>query len=130
MLAANGVFLVKNNGLFRSVTAADGIAGLGRQEPHASLSFPKLPRNLIEQVYGFFDFVYRKWEGEAVALLYYSPESGQFRVGIPPQKLVRYRGARGWRTEGRVQYGDLAGRRLFSRSEIFTLIRTRRHSFP
>ena len=107
LLASNGIFLVNNNDLFRSVTVAPGIAGLRSQEPVASLSFPKLPKDLIEQVYGFFAFVFRKWGGEAVAFLYYSPESGRFHVGIPPQKIFRYRGLREWRTEGRVEYGYL-----------------------
>jgi len=107
LLASNGIFLVKNNALFRSVSAAPGIAGLASQEPETTLNFPKLPRELMEQVYGFFEFVFRKWEGEAVALLYYSLESGEFRVGIPPQKIFRYRGLRHWHTEGRVEYGYL-----------------------
>ena len=44
-----------------------------------------------------------------MALLYYSPESGQFRVGIPPADSLCAIGVRGdWRTEGRVQYGYLS----------------------
>ena len=105
LLAANGIFLVKNNGLFRSVTAAPEIAGLHSQDQTAVLNLPKLPRELMEKVYGFFDYVFRQWGGEAVAFLYYSPERREFRVGIPPQKIYRYRWLREWRTEGRVEYG-------------------------
>src|ERR1022692_4442907 len=53
LLASNGIFLVNNNDLFRSVTVALGIAGLRSQEPVAILSFPKLPKDLIEQEYGY-----------------------------------------------------------------------------
>ena len=107
VVAAEGVFLARRNHLFESVTKVDRVAGLESQAPVLNLYFQKVPRALLERVYGFFQFVHQRWEGEAVVLLYYSPELG-FAVEVPPQKLFRYQTLFGWRTEGRVEYGQVA----------------------
>jgi len=106
LVAAEGMFLVNRNGLFSSVTEVRGVAGLESQKPEVRLHFPRIPRGILEQAYGFFDYVYRKWEGEAVAFLYYSAKHG-FHLDVPPQKLFRYKSYRGWRTQGRVEYGSM-----------------------
>lgn len=108
LLAANGAFLVKKAGLFSSVTEAKTVTGLQTQAPSVVLSFPKLPRDLIERIYGFFEFAYIRFDGEAVVFIYYSPERGEFHVDAPPQKLTRYRTHRGWRTEGKVEYSSIS----------------------
>jgi len=107
LVAGNGVFLVKKAGLFTAVVGAQNVAGLENQSPALRLMIPRVPRNVMEQVYGFFDVVYRQWDGEAVAFLYYSPERAEFHVDVPPQTLFRHRTSRGWRTEGRLEYGEL-----------------------
>jgi hypothetical protein len=108
VLAANGIFLAKRTPLFASITEARTVAGLEQQAPSLVLTFPKLPRNLLERIYGFFQFVYRKLDGEAVVFIYYSPERGEFHIDAPPQTLTRYRTYHGWRTAGNVEYGTLA----------------------
>ena len=107
LVAANGVFLVKDAGLFASVTKAENVAGLESVVPAFTLRMPKVPRDLMEKVYGFFDVVYRQWDGEAVAFLYYSSDGERFHVDVPPQTLFRYRTHSGWRTQGRLEYGPL-----------------------
>lgn len=107
LLAGNGVFVVKKAGLFASVTAANGIAGLEEQAPSLTLSVPKLPRHLLERIYGFFQFVYERLDGEAIVFIFYSPERGEFQLDAPPQRLTRYRTHRGWRTEGNVKYRSI-----------------------
>jgi len=107
LFAGNGIFLVKKTPLFTAVTETRDVAGLDIATPALSLTIPKLPRDLMEKVYGFFDVVHRRWDGEAVAFLYYSPVRQQFHVDVPPQTLVRHKSHRGWRTEGRVEYGSL-----------------------
>jgi PRTRC genetic system protein A len=108
LLAANGAFLVKKTPLFDSITRADDVVPLKTQRPAITFHFPKLPHRLLERVLGFFTQVYRRWDGEAVALLYYSPARQQFRVEVPPQTVQRYRTSQGWRTEGKVQYGSVS----------------------
>jgi hypothetical protein len=107
LVASDGVFLVKKNELFRSVTQARPIAGLESQTASIELFFPKIPRGILEAIYGLFSFVYRRWDGEAIAFLYYSPQVGEFLVDVPPQRLFRFRSKGGWETEGRVEYGSL-----------------------
>ena len=107
LVASDGVFLVKKTALFKSVTQARLIAGLESQTASIELLFPRIPRRILEAIYGFFSFVCRRWDGEAVAFLYYSPQTGEFLVDVPPQRLFRFRSKSGWETEGRVEYGAL-----------------------
>jgi hypothetical protein len=70
-VASDGVFLVKKNELFKSVTQARPIAGLESQTASIELFFPKIPRDILEAIYAPFSFVCRRWGGEAIAFLYY-----------------------------------------------------------
>jgi PRTRC genetic system protein A len=108
LVAANGAFLVKKTPLFDSITRVDDVVPLQTERSAVRLHFPKLPRWLLEQLLGFFTRVYRMWDGEAIALLYYSPDLEQFRIEVPPQTLQRYRTSSGWRTESKVQYGSVS----------------------
>jgi hypothetical protein len=99
LVAANGVFLVKTAALFS--------AGLQEQAPSLALSIPKVPRGLLEPIYGFFQLVYDRFDGEAVVFLYYSPERCEFQAEAPPQRLTRIRTSRGWRTASRVEYRSI-----------------------
>jgi hypothetical protein len=106
LVTAQGNFLVKKTSLFTSITEVTAIPGLLDQGESLSLRFPKVPREILEQMYGFFDAVYQKWEGEAIVFLYYSPGDGAFRLEAPPQTLFRHQSAYGfWRTEMKVEYG-------------------------
>ena len=107
VVSANGTFLVNRTELFTAVTATRSLPGLQRREPSLELSCPRLPRQLMERVYGFFKTVYLLWEGEAIVFLFYAPAERTFHVGVPPQTLFRYRAGDRWRTEGRVSYGYL-----------------------
>jgi hypothetical protein len=108
LLAANGVFLVKKTVLFESVTPPVEVAGVEPQSIALKLSFPQVPHEVMATIYGFFQFVFRKWDGEAIVFLFYSPVRNEFRVDAPPQRLTRHRTPRGWRTEGRVEYGAVS----------------------
>ena len=107
LLAGNGVFVVKKTALFSSVTAAKAVVGLDEQSLALTLSVPRLPRHLVERIYGFFQFVYERLAGEAIVFIYYSPDRCEFHLDAPPQRLTRYRTHGGWRTEGKVKYGSL-----------------------
>jgi hypothetical protein len=104
LVAANGVFTVKKTELFASVTPATAVAGLEEQSPSVALAFPKLPRQLLEQIYGFFQFVYDRLDGEAIVFIFYSSARREFYVDAPPQQLTRRRTRGGWRTDGNVSY--------------------------
>jgi hypothetical protein len=59
----------------------------------------------MERIYGFFREVYQRWQGEAVAFLYYAPATKAFGVAVPPQTLFRYESFGHWRMAPRVAYG-------------------------
>ncbi len=107
LVAANGVYLVRNTELFSSVTKVDAVPGLAPEEESCTLYFPRVPREITAQLYGLFQAVYDEWEGEAVAFLYYTAESRTFLVDVPPQVLFRHRWVDGWSTEKKVIYGSL-----------------------
>ncbi|MBI4168885.1 MAG: Mov34/MPN/PAD-1 family protein [Acidobacteria bacterium] len=99
LVAANGVFLVDRSLLFTSVTPAPRVPGLARADVSLQLSLPRIPRQLLERMYGFFRAVYETWQGEAVAFIYYAPASRTFRLAVPPQTLAH---------AGHVTYGHLS----------------------
>ena len=108
VVAANGTFLVRKTLLFTATTTVNEVIGLEPEAPAVALHFPKIPRAIMERVLGFFRLVYRRWDGEAVVVLFYSPERGEFLADAPPQVLQRFRSRDRWRTEGRVEYGAIA----------------------
>lgn len=105
LLTRDGLFRVLRTGLFTAVLKADGVPDLESQHSSLQLGFPRLPRKLIESVYGFFQTVFDRWEAEAIVLLYFSPAQRLFRVAVPSQTIYRYQIGSSWRTEGRVSYG-------------------------
>lgn len=107
LVAKNGTFLVNKTSLFVAVTPVTEVAGLAAQDPSLALHIPRIPQHVMEQIYGFFQAIYDKWQGEAIAFLYYAPERGTYRIDIPPQTLfgVNHRGR--WRIQRRVAYGYL-----------------------
>lgn len=104
LVGANGCFLRRKTQLFTSVTAVSGVAGLEAVQPRLTWTFGKLRRELLESVYGFFDWAYREWESEAIVYLYYDPEKRSVLAHAPPQTVFRYRSGGRWYTEGRVEY--------------------------
>jgi hypothetical protein len=106
LVTASGNFLVRKTELFTSITEVRELPGLSAQGEGVRLRLPRLPRALLEQMYGFFQAVYEQWEGEAIVFLYYSPKSATYRLEAPPQTLFRYQTfLGGWRTQMRVEYG-------------------------
>lgn len=91
-VASNGTFQVKDTPLFRAVTRATRpIPGLEPSDERLWMKFPPLPLAIIEDVLAFFHEVNERWQGEAIAFFYYRPESREFRVDVPPQRIPGYR---------------------------------------
>ena len=107
VVAANGTFLVRRTALFTATTRVNEIIGLESHDEQISLSFQKVPRVAMEQILGFFTWVYRRWDGEAIVFLYYHPDRGEFRVEVPRQTLPRFRSGQRWHTAGHVEYGSV-----------------------
>jgi hypothetical protein len=108
LLTGSGAFVAQKNELYSSLTQARMIPGLIQQKPYLSLSLPKMPGELFGRMYGFFEAAYQRWEGEAVVFIFYSPQSQEYRLDVPPQTLFRHRTLKGgWRTERKVAYSYL-----------------------
>jgi hypothetical protein len=105
LLTRDGLFRVMRSPLFTAVMKTEGVPDLEPQKSSLQLAVPKVPRQLMERIYGFFRTVYERWDAEAVVLLYYSHEQRVFRTAVPKQTIYRYRIGERWRTEGRVSYG-------------------------
>ena len=95
-VAANGVFQVKETALFRAVTrVTHDIPGLQPSSEQLVMKFPRLPDSLIEEVLGFFEAVHRRWQAEAIVLLFFEPETRGYLALAPPQRISGYRDHRG-----------------------------------
>ncbi len=111
-VASNGFFLVDRNPLFTSVTPAMSVPGLAPLTASLRLAVPRVPRLVMERVYGFFRAVHEAFAGgEAIVFIQYAPASRTFGLAVPPQTLFRHRQASGrWWSEARVAYGYLPPR--------------------
>jgi hypothetical protein len=107
LVTADGLFLVRKTGLFASVTPVGGVPGLEPQHTALSLRFGRIPRPVMERIYGFFDWAWRQWQSEAILFLYYSPATAEFLLDAPPQTIYLYRRRGRWHAEGRVTYDAL-----------------------
>lgn len=106
LAAANGTWLVNKGELFTAITPARrGVPGLAPLAPQLALTLPKIPRPVMERVFGLFRTVFRLYDGEAIAILFYRPATSDFRIRVPPQRLVRHQTPGRWRTSRQVRYG-------------------------
>lgn len=87
LAAQNGLFLVKNNEIFRSATRVRGLPWLERQKISLTLKLPVVPKSLANQALGFFLEVFRRHSAESLVHLYYNPEEKRYQIEVPPQRV-------------------------------------------
>jgi hypothetical protein len=107
-VAANGVFQIRDTGTYRAVTRAqEEIPGLLTEKECVELRFPRLPAAVLEEAVAFFREVYRRYGGESIVILFYRPNTEEFRVDAPRQTIPGYRDWRGqWRASLRLDYDE------------------------
>ncbi len=105
LLARDGLYLVKQNRFFRSVTPISprdatiigdtGVAlpkvdpaDLLPQDEEVVPTFPPIPRPILEQAVTLFTGIARTHGTEAVALLYYDLTSERYRLVVPRQRVT------------------------------------------
>lgn len=104
-VASNGVFQVKETDIYRSVTRVEQIPGLCPQVERLEVRFSRLPASILEEVQAFFCDVYDRYRGEAIVVLFYEPETEEFRVVVPLQTIPGYRDWSGqWRSYLHLDY--------------------------
>jgi PRTRC genetic system protein A len=90
LLTGNGLFLVQDTGLFRATTRLVQARNLQPATASLQLRIPRVPRQLLEEAYGFFLEVFRRHQGEAFAFILYAPDRAAFSLAVPPQRLTYY----------------------------------------
>jgi hypothetical protein len=101
LVAANGTFLVKNMNTYSSTCMLDASAlDLIDQQEGVSLHTGPIPNALVSSVLAFFRRVFLWHGGEAIVILYYSPQTRTFRAEAPPQRVVCYHSRESWAATG------------------------------
>ena len=109
-VAANGVFQVKetahpSRGDARRARHPRAPAERERAAP--SCAAAAAPPRCLADVLAFFREVNDRWEAEAIVILFHRPDTGEYRVGVPEQRIPCYRDWEGrWRTYLELDYGD------------------------
>jgi hypothetical protein len=86
LLSRDGLFLCRNTPFFRScVRVEDFPSELGGQKPFLMLSYPRIPRRLMEQVIGFFDIIGERHASEAAVLIAWNRASRAVEIIVPEQ---------------------------------------------
>jgi PRTRC genetic system protein A len=87
LLTKDGLFLCRNHEWFRSCALAKrGPAGLAGQKPMLELSYPRLPRVLLERAVAFFRLIYEEKYWESALILVWNKTTRQMELLCPDQK--------------------------------------------
>lgn len=96
VVAGNGLWMHKDTGIVRSFVPVKNISCLEdlKAEVELECKLPKIPARLVWRVKEFFRRVVEVHRAESEVTLYYSKETGEFRVHVPHQQVshggVRY----------------------------------------
>jgi PRTRC genetic system protein A len=89
LLTADGLYLCRNNEFMRSsVPVSHGPSELADHQSGLTLTYPKLPRRLLEKIVGFAARVGQLYGAEAGVLLAWDRERQRYRVIVPEQKAT------------------------------------------
>ena len=86
LLSSNGLFLCRNTPFFHScVPVEDFPSELAGQQPFLKLSYPRIPRRLMELVIGFFDLIGERYASEAAVLIAWNRTTNDVEIIVPDQ---------------------------------------------
>jgi hypothetical protein len=96
ILGSNGLFLCRNQEFFMScIPANNWPSALAQQETFVKISYPKLPRRLLELAVGFFDVIYKIYRAEATVLLLWDRTKERYRLIVPKQRSTVFESWKG-----------------------------------
>ncbi|MCP5040849.1 MAG: hypothetical protein GY944_07445 [bacterium] len=109
VVASSGVFQVRESATHRSVTrSVSAIPGLPDEQEQLELRIPHVPSEIVGEMLGFFDEVYRETLGEGIVFLFYDPRARSFQIGVPPQRITGYYDYYGkWRASHHLDYESM-----------------------
>lgn len=86
VLSRDGLFLCRNTPFFRScVPMGEFPSELAGQAPFMKLSYPRIPRRLMERVIGFFDLIGDRHASEAAVLIAWNRAANAIEIVVPDQ---------------------------------------------
>jgi PRTRC genetic system protein A len=86
LLTGNGIWMCRNHEFFQSCAPARSWpCELARHRSSLSLNYPKIPRELLEQIVGFFGVIAENHEAEAGALLIWDKSRQRMDIHVPQQ---------------------------------------------
>jgi hypothetical protein len=87
LLTGDGMFLCRNHQWFQScVKSNSGPGGLAKQEEFCRLSYPDMPKALLEKAVGFFHHIYKKHHWESALILVWNRQAEAMELVCPEQK--------------------------------------------
>lgn len=112
IVAGNGNFLHKDSGFFQATVPVGCISVLDDfYDEVVESRLPKVPGDIVVRVQRFFSTVVQQYHTEAIVVLYFHPETHQFRVHVPPQTTsdvyLRYRRMRLHHLGGYIPVGTI-----------------------
>lgn len=88
LLSANGLFLCRNHKWFQSCAEIQkGPSELASQTAFAKLSYPAIPRLLVETAVGFFHKVFKAHHWESALILVWNRNTQAMELVCPDQKV-------------------------------------------
>lgn len=88
LLTADGLFIGRNHAWFQSLAPAKkGPSDLLKQEPQLELSYPILPRALVEKAVSFFRYVYQNKQTESALILGWNKNTQAIELICPEQEV-------------------------------------------
>jgi len=88
IIGKKGVFLRKKLGLVDALVPVKQLSFLEDVQPFVNLMLPKLKKNIVGQVAGFFRAVYNEYRYEAVVMIYLNEDRKNYTIHVPPQKVT------------------------------------------
>lgn len=89
VVAANGIFIRKQNAVGTALINVDEIPSLQTAEPWATYDMPALPVLLGRQTLALFRYCFQELAGsEGVLLIHFNPQSKQFLLACPRQLVA------------------------------------------
>jgi len=105
LLAGNGLFLCRNHRFFRSdVRTARAPQWLVQHDSRCRLDLPKVERETLEKIVGFFGRVFELHGSEAIVLLLWNQQKRRYRILVPEQEATVWESASGRRSALDVRY--------------------------
>jgi len=87
IVGKEGLFIKKSLGIIDSITPIDNISVLNSVETCARINIEKIPQKMFVEMYMFFKDVYKKFQSEAILLIFYNEKTHEYKLVSPKQEV-------------------------------------------